>query len=364
MFAQEPPRLAGALRAHQRGGNLLDLPQLVATRPQAAMQARSRRARGGGDCFSWARLVSASSLRRVYVLAARRGPCACTPGRPFVLSRLRRAGRFAGAAAASKDGVATARDNHSKFLRLVADMVGGNVSSEQLHSAAQLIYDVLSARDKSPAEKRAEVVSGVGHVEQESFKAALAIANELREWRETAGGGPEAEGAEAQSPANRESVDRESALQSACKVRKDRAVDWVRDLESLPLYDSEGEADEEEDLLSDAMAAGVGGGEAGQGGDPVEFLEARLIAHCQGLGLPSEAVVEDVFRALSSSQGMDEVQSMLCDLVGFEGLELISDLLQNRTEIAIHVSNQRTERENAEASSKSLAAPAAFGGFR
>jgi len=54
---------------------------------------------------------------------------------------------------------------------------------------------------------------------------------------------------------------------------------------------------------------------------------------------------------------------MLCDLLGFEGLEIISDLLQNRTPIAVHVSQQRTERENAEANSRNMAAPAAFAGF-
>lgn len=191
--------------------------------------------------------------------------------------------------------------------------------------------------------------------------------NELRAWREAVSNGSEAGGATcAQELKNRESAaSQESMALKACKVRKDRAVDWTRDLESLPLYDSEGEADDDEDLLSDAFAAaGVGSEHGGHGSDPVEFLEARLIAHCEGLGLPSEAVVEDVFRALSSAQGMDEVQSMLCDIVGFEGLELITDLLQNRTEIAIHVSKQRMERETADASSKSFAAPAAFGGFR
>ena len=281
--------------------------------------------------------------------------------------RLLVACRFAGAAAAAKEGVPAARENHGRFLKLVSDMLGGNVSSEQLHGAAQLIFDILSAPDKSPADRRAELVSAVGHVEQESFKAAIGIVNELRAWRDSVGAVTEEAGAsEAQVPEKQGSMGLQGAmLQKACTVRKDRAVDWVRDLESLPLYDSEGEADDDEDLLSDAFAAaGVGSDSADNGCDPVEFLEARLIAHCEGLGLPSEAVVEDVFRALSSAQGMDEVQSMLCDIIGFEGLELITDLLQNRTEIAIHVSNQRLERENAEASSMNFAAPAAFGGFR
>ena len=55
MKVQEPPRLSGALRAQQGGGLFLDLPRLMAERPQAALQARLRRSRGAGDCFSWAR---------------------------------------------------------------------------------------------------------------------------------------------------------------------------------------------------------------------------------------------------------------------------------------------------------------------
>lgn len=55
MMVQEPPRLAGALRAQQSGGTFLDLPHLMATRPQAAAQAKIRRSKGMGDCFSWGR---------------------------------------------------------------------------------------------------------------------------------------------------------------------------------------------------------------------------------------------------------------------------------------------------------------------
>jgi hypothetical protein len=55
MHVQEPPRLSGALRAQQGGGLFLDLPRLMAERPQAALQARLRRSRGAGECFSWAR---------------------------------------------------------------------------------------------------------------------------------------------------------------------------------------------------------------------------------------------------------------------------------------------------------------------
>lgn len=69
LLAQEPPRLAGALRAHQCGGTFLDLPQLVASRPKAAMQARSRRARISGDCFSWARSMPLHSWRGAHVTA-------------------------------------------------------------------------------------------------------------------------------------------------------------------------------------------------------------------------------------------------------------------------------------------------------
>jgi hypothetical protein len=55
MQVLEPPRLSSALRAQQSGGFFLDLPRLMAERPQAVLQARLRRARGTGDCFSWAR---------------------------------------------------------------------------------------------------------------------------------------------------------------------------------------------------------------------------------------------------------------------------------------------------------------------
>jgi len=270
---------------------------------------------------------------------------------------------FAGIAYGSKDGGATAaRASHQKFLKLVSEMLG-EVSSEQLHSAAQLVFNVLSAPDKSPADRRAELVSAIGFVEQDSLKAAIATVSELHTWRESVGSASDAaEPMEPKAPEHQESGGTHvPASRRACEVRKDRAVDWGRDLDNLPLFDSDGEADEVDDLLSDAFAAA--GINSAEGNDPVEFLEARLMNHCLGLGLPGDALVEDVFRELSSSQSMDQVQSMLCDILGFEGLELISDLIQSRTAIAVHVSSQRIDRENAEASSLDMAAPAAFGGF-
>lgn len=272
----------------------------------------------------------------------------------------RRVCRFAGAAHSTKDSAgAAARASHQKYLKLVCDMLGGEASSEQLHGAAQLVFGVLSATGRSPAEKRAELVSAIGFVEQDAVKAATALVAELHQWRESLGGEGDDAGAagDAASPGHPKARGEQApASRRAHEVRKERGVDWGRDLDSLPLFDSEGEDDEEDDLLSEA-------GAGGEGSDPVEFLEARLIQHCVSLGLPAEAVVQDVFRVLSSSQGMDEVQSTLCDLLGFEALELISELLQNRTPIAVHVSQQRTERENEEASSRNMAAPAAFGGF-
>jgi hypothetical protein len=183
-------------------------------------------------------------------------------------------------------------------------MLGGEVSSEQLHGAAQLVFGVLSATGRSPAEKRAELVSSIGFVEQDSFKAATALVAELHQWRESLGGE-----AHTTPPGHRQAVGEQApASRRAHEVRKDRAIDWERELDSLPLFDSEGEADDDEDLLSEE---GAGMGANGEDSAPVEFLEARLTQHCAGLGLPAEVVVQDVFRLLSSSRGMDEVQSML-----------------------------------------------------
>ena len=322
---QEPPRLSGALRAQQGGGTLLDLAYLMSSRPKEVAQARIRRSKQGADCFSWA--------------------------------------RFAGASHGAKDGgAAEARITHQRFLKSVSDMLGSEVSSEQLHGAARLVFDVLSCPNKSPADKRAELVAAIGFVEQELLKAVIGIVDSLHKWRQSAGdpdcnARPEApgheEGAREQAPASRRPFE----------IRKDRAVNWGRDLDNLPLYDSDGDV-EEEQVPSDGLgAAGLDNGDEDHGGDPVEYLEARLINHCAGLGLNAEAVVEDVFRVLSSSRGMDEVQSMLCDLIGFEGLDLVTDLLQNRTSIAVHVSIQREEREKAEANKLDLAQPVSFGGF-
>lgn len=284
----------------------------------------------------------------------------------YILTSGRYVSSFAGPTHGVMDDAATAaRAIHQKFLKLVSEMLGGEVSSEQLHSAAQLVYNVLSAPGKKPADRRAELVSAIGYVEQDAFKAATVMVNELQTWRESVGGDddthPELEPHQGPQESGGEQV---PASRRACEVRRDRAVDWGRDLDSLPLYDSDGEADEDDELLSDAFAAaGIRADGSAEGSDPVEFLEARLMDHCLGLGLPGDALVEDVFRELSSSQGMDEVQSTLCDIIGFEGLDLISDLLLSRTEIAVHVSSQRIERENAEASSLDMAAPSAFGGF-
>jgi activating signal cointegrator complex subunit 3 len=318
---QEPPRLAGALRAQLGGGSALDLPHLMAVRPQAAAKAstRARSSRASAECFSWS--------------------------------------RFAGAAHGSRDGAtAAARHCHHKFLQLVADMLGGEASSEQLHGAAQAVYDVLTAPGKSPADRRADIVNAIGFVEQEALKAVTAMVADLQQWRESNSAPAEARAADTSE--HREVEDAQvSTSRRVNQIRRDRAIDWERDLNNLPFFDSGDEEDAEEDT-----PAGGGAG-CGDGGDPVEFLEARLVHHCASLGLPAEAVVDDVFGALSSSRGMDEVQSMLCDVVGFEGLDLISDLLAARTPIAIHVSQQRVAREQAEASSRSMASPAAFGGF-
>ena len=189
-------------------------------------------------------------------------------------------------------------------------MLGGEVSSEQLHGAAQLVFGVLSATGRSPAEKRAELVSSIGFVEQDSFKAATALVAELHQWRESLGGEADADdcGEPHTTPHCQAGGEQAPASRRAHEVRKDRAIDWGRDLDSQPLFDSEGEADDDEDLLSEE---GAGMGADGEGSAPVEFLEARLTQHCAGLGLPAEVVVQDVFRVLSSSRGMDEVQSML-----------------------------------------------------
>ena len=298
----------------------------MAARPQAAAAARARRARSGGDnCFSWA--------------------------------------QFAGGNTAKDAAAVAARENHHKLLKLVAEMLGGEASSQELHGAAQLVFDVLSAAGRSPADRRAELVAGIGFIEQEAFKAAVSLVNELQTWRASVSGEPDVQRAAhkdscAQAPASQAP---ESQRAAVCEVRRDRAIDWARDLDSLPLYDSDAEEDTDG---HDSGAAGASEGHcAGAEGDPVEFLEARLCQHCAALGLPADAVVEDVFRCLSSARGMDEVQSVLCDLVGFEALDLIGDLLQARTSIAVHVSQQRMARLSADASAADLAAPAAIGGF-
>ncbi|KAJ1476170.1 hypothetical protein T484DRAFT_1908433, partial [Baffinella frigidus] len=106
MAMLEHPRLTGSLRASYLVNDTFDLAHHQSCRAQALARARLRRSKGTGAGFSWA--------------------------------------AFAGGGAAAADpGAVGARAQHKRLIAVVGGMVGAEVSSEELHGAAALVYEVL-----------------------------------------------------------------------------------------------------------------------------------------------------------------------------------------------------------------------------
>jgi len=206
-------------------------------------------------------------------------------------------------------------------------MVGTEVSTEELQGSAAQVYHALSKADATPAQKRAELTTSIGFVEQDLFKEAIRLVNLLQEWRGSAG----------LAPLDLTSLDgltSDSVAISHCVVQRDRGMNWGQEMNSLPLFESDSESEEEEEAaFSGAPVHDMGGGGGPEQGEAAEWVQARILEHCAMVGLPGEDVTKEVYAALASRQTSDEVQARLFDLLGMDGLELIAQLLQHRNEV-------------------------------
>ena len=266
---------------------------------------------------------------------------------------------FAGGAASGSDAeTKTAREQHKRLISVVSGMVGGDVSSEELHGAAQLVYDLLGSEERSVLERRAALVAAIGFVEQDLFKEALQLVPALRAWRDSLTG--------LEEPVSRGALLSAGASEFVPGGVKDVEITpgnrthgsgevlvWEEGAGSLPLYASDEEEDDDEDYDDglEAAQAGAGGNAFGvgagaaEGEGTAEWLEALILEHCAMVGLPGEEMVGSLYSVLLSRQSDDDVQARLFDLLGLEALELISALLKHRAVVPTPAERQLRARQ-------------------
>lgn len=134
------------------------------------------------------------------------------------------------------------------------------------------------------------------------------------------------------------------------------------DDDDFDLSSVSGETHDVWDFISDSELdeLGLDSGDLMDGTDGVDqeppygpqwFLEKCTAVSAHRDGLPAETLQLQILEALKSNQREDELQSLLTDLVGFDDLEFVIELISHRDEIAVameqaeqHADDQPTGR--------------------
>lgn len=118
------------------------------------------------------------------------------------------------------------------------------------------------------------------------------------------------------------------------------------DDDDFDLSSASGEAHDVWDFISDSeldelgldsgdLMDGTDGLDQGPPYGPQWFLERCAAVSAHRDGLPAETLQLQILEALKSNQREDELQSLLTDLVGFDDLEFVIELISHRGEIAV-----------------------------
>lgn len=243
----------------------------------------------------------------------------------------------------AKPGTETneAKAQHARLQKVVMDMIGGEVSTEELNGAMSIVIEALSeTASRTPVQQRAMLVAELGHVDQELFKEALSLVRALNAWLATlpsqgtgAGGSPPPAGpiCSAATP----------GIWSGLKI------EWGSEVARLPLPGindrpaPSGQKELATYAAGPAAAGARGGGEGGGGGgggdvmDLVDWLHTSVMMHCGSntSALGAEDMLHAITESLTSRSGEDEVQAQLFDLLGMEALDLIWELVTKRKKL-------------------------------
>lgn len=118
------------------------------------------------------------------------------------------------------------------------------------------------------------------------------------------------------------------------------------DDDDFDLSSASGETHDVWDFISDSELdeLGLDSGDLMDGTDgldqeppygPQWFLERCATVSAHRDGLPAETLQQQILEALKSNQREDELQSLLTDLVGFDDLEFVIELISHRDEITV-----------------------------
>ncbi len=269
-----------------------------------------------------------------------------------------------------------AKKKHARLLQIVSDMVGGEVSTDELHGATSIVFEALGKNELSPAQQRAMVVNELGHVEQELFKEASQLVKFLVDWRS---GLPKGAGSETELPASPPPIGPICSL-STPGIWTGKRIDWAQDMKKLPLPDPDDRPTPAPSNASHAAQAahnrapeprqGAGSHQSGgagedggllQGVDGLDWLHMSISMHCcsNSSALSAEDLLQAVTESLKSRASDDEVQGQLFDLLGMQGLDLIGELLQRRRRLVAEMRYEAMEGARARAAAQ----PTQIGGF-
>lgn len=129
------------------------------------------------------------------------------------------------------------------------------------------------------------------------------------------------------------------------------------DDDDFDLSSASGETHDVWDFISDSELdeLGLDSGDLMDGTDgldqeppygPQWFLERCAAVSAHRDGLPAETLQLQILEALKSNQREDELQSLLTDLVGFDDLEFVIELISHRDEITVAM--QQAEQHGAD----------------
>lgn len=142
----------------------------------------------------------------------------------------------------------------------------------------------------------------------------------------------------------------------AHSINGDSAVD-DQDDDEFDLSSSSGGAHDVWDFISDAELEelGLDSGDLMDGTDgldqeapygPQWFVTKCFEVAAHRDGLPGETLQQQILDVLKANQGEEELQSLLTDLVGFEDLDFVIELISHRLEITTAL--EQLERDNFE----------------
>ncbi|GBG84220.1 hypothetical protein CBR_g38192 [Chara braunii] len=264
-----------------------------------------------------------------------------------------------------------ARTTYEEFLGVIGEVTGGEMQSEEIHQAADVIYEHLCDANAGRSggisgtylqEKKKELVSLLGHVSSDAaLRKAADVAVKLRGWQAKLKELSATERTEAR-PA---SEGRSTAVMSSMKEGKEFGS-WM-EFQLRPFWEAEDEdidEDDEEDVDAEVLEAsgllessearragseswasvsGAGwdersstpadiGGHAEEAGS-LRWLK-RVCDHFASLGggaqFTGDELALNICRALDSDDSIEKIANEIVELVGYDSLDTIQVIISHR----------------------------------